>query len=287
MQFASAGWVVALRSQKYQGMDKSHFDKLSVTQGDPFEKTRTALAGTDFSDVRYTPRTGSTNEDALRLLGQPENQGATVVTDFQNAGSGRKGRKWIAPPGSALLFTTILPTSLDASALWAVPFWCGLAISNALALHGVGTTLQWPNDVLLEGRKVAGILCVSRGAGARVWAACGVGINLTRTDDEPYRGIDPPPAFLDDVALTDRAELLATILGQFARSLGDLHDAQRIARQWQDAARLPGATYRLLVDGEARPFEAVAQRLGYGGALVVLHNGSEREISFADARVLR
>lgn len=265
--------------------------RFAFTEGlmmtDPFEKTRVALAGTAFTDVRYTPRTGSTNEDALRLLDQSENAGVTIVTDFQMKGSGRKGRAWIAPPQSSLLFTTILPAKLPVSALWAVPFWCGLAIKDALTVHGIETTLQWPNDVLLDKRKVAGILCASRGTGASAWAACGVGINVSRTDDQSYRDIEPPPAFAGDVAEIDRAQLLATILRHFALRLPTLAHAEDVAREWERAAGLPGTWYRLLVDGEGEPFEAAAQRLGRDGALVVTHNGREREIHLADARVLR
>jgi BirA family biotin operon repressor/biotin-[acetyl-CoA-carboxylase] ligase len=277
-------------------MGKSHFDvdklstgsKLGVTQGnDPFEKTRAALAGTIFGDVRYTSRTQSTNDDALRLLEDSENSGVTIVTGFQTRGRGRRGRHWIASPGSALLFTTILPVTLDSSTLWSVPFWCGLAIKDALAVHGIQTTLQWPNDILLGDRKVAGILCVSRGIGTRAWAACGVGINLVRTNDVPYAEIKPPPAFVGDVTPIEPAELLTTILRSFAASLTELENADHVARRWEAAAGLRGTRYRLLVDGEPEAFEALAQRLGKLGALVVIHNGSEREIALADAKVVR
>ena len=259
-----------------------------MKSGSPFEKTREALRGTIFNDVRYTPETESTNADALMLLEEPEKHaGVTIVTDFQRHGRGRRGRDWIAPPGSALLFTTILPITLDTGALWAIPFWSALALKEALALHGVETQLQWPNDLLLRAKKVAGILCVSRGVGARAWAACGVGINVKRTDDQGYKRIDPPPGFLSDAAQLDRANLLTTILRQFASSLRDLEDAGRIARQWESAASLHGTPYRLLIDGETEPVEAVAERLGAQGALIVHQNGEERAVAFADARVLR
>jgi len=265
-----------------------HFDKLSVTSHDSFESTRVALADTLFRDVRYIPETGSTNADALKLLEQPErNAGTTIVTDFQHHGRGRRGREWIAAPGSALLFTTILPMTLDAAILWAIPFWCGLAVKEALALHHVETQLQWPNDLLLHKKKVAGILCVSRGVGGRAWAACGVGVNATRAAGAAYNRIDPPPAFLSDATQIDRADLLTAILRQFAESLRDLGDGDLIAHRWERAAELSGTAYRLLVDGEAEPIEATAQRLGSQGTLIVCCNGKEREIAFADARVLR
>ena len=258
-----------------------------MTPTNPFAATREALKGTVFSDVCYSPETDSTNADALELLEQPErNCGITIVTDFQHQGRGRRGRQWVAVPGSALLFTTILPVSLDAASLWAVPFWCALAIKDALAQHQVQSTLQWPNDVLLTGKKVAGILCVSRGTGARAWAACGVGINVNRVSDA-YADIEPAPAFVSDVAQTDRVTLLTTILREFAASLKYLENPSGVARRWEATSNLNGTPYRILIDGESEPIDAVAQRLGPQGGLVVRVNGAEREISFADARVLR
>jgi len=277
-------------------MRGSHFDKPSVTPryrltamgSDPFAATREALYETIFGDVRYTPETESTNADALRLLEEPEKHGGvTIVADFQYHGRGRRGREWIAAPGSALLFTTILPVTLNAAGLWAIPFWCALAIKEALALHDIETTLQWPNDILLQERKLAGTLCVSRGVGTRAWAACGVGINVNNTQDSFYEGIEPQPAFLSDVSSIQRAGLLTTILRVFAATFGDLEDPDQIARRWETAAELHGTAYRLLIDGEMEPIVGTAERLGSLGALVVRHNGQEREISFADARVLR
>jgi hypothetical protein len=66
-----------------------------------------------------------------------------------------------------------------------------------------------------------------------------------------------------------------------------LHALARIAHEWETAAGLPGARYRILLDGESEPFEATALRLSIGGALLVDHDGAQREITLADARVLR
>ena len=76
-------------------------------------RVRAALAGTAFADVRSVRETASTNDDAARLLGDPSAAGATLVAEFQRAGKGRKpGRAWIAPAGSALLFTAIVPRAV-------------------------------------------------------------------------------------------------------------------------------------------------------------------------------
>ena len=92
-------------------------------QQDPYAALSTRLAGTRFSQIRYREQTESTNRDASALLGEPGSAGLTIVAGFQHAGAGRKGRAWLAPAGSALLFTTVLPEPLPTAALWLVPFW--------------------------------------------------------------------------------------------------------------------------------------------------------------------
>jgi BirA family biotin operon repressor/biotin-[acetyl-CoA-carboxylase] ligase len=243
---------------------------------------------TRFSQIRRVESTGSTNDDIAKLLGESEARGLTLVADYQTQGAGRKGRSWIASPGSALLFTTALPDSIPSRDLWIVPFWIGLAVHEALAGFGIATQLQWPNDVLLSGAKVAGILCISRVAGDEAWAACGVGINVHRPQNpEDIAGIDPPPAFVSDVRELDRDELLQAILRRADATYGTLQAPNAAARGWEKAALIPGARYRLLLDGSNEPFEATALALGKAGELVVDAAGSRRSVAVADARVLR
>jgi BirA family transcriptional regulator, biotin operon repressor / biotin---[acetyl-CoA-carboxylase] ligase len=251
----------------------------------PYASVAAERAGSAFAQIRYVPQTGSTNADAAGLLGTPGSAGATIVAEYQSSGAGRKGRSWVAAPGSSLLFTTILPEAVLARDLWIVPFWTALAVRRGLAACGIEADVHWPNDLLLGERKLAGILCVSRVAGERAHVACGVGINVTRGET---RGIEPPPAFCDDVRPVDRAALLRAILLAFEATLETLANPQRVARLWESQAGLPGRRYRLLKDGDAAPFEAEALALATGGGLVVTRgDGSRETISLADARALR
>ncbi len=241
----------------------------------------------DFARIVYTVRTGSTNEDAAALLGDDAALGVTIVAEEQTRGAGRKGRSWVARPGSALLFTSILPREVRAADLWCVPFWSALAVSDGLARCGIAVELHWPNDLLLNGKKLAGILCTSRIVGASARVGCGVGINVYRTPDA-QREIDPPPAFCDDAARVDRNVLLRHILEAFSARLSLLDDAHTVARGWEARAGLPGRRYRLQRDGDERIFEATALALEDGGALVVERSDGSREaVTLADARALR
>lgn len=251
----------------------------------PYAAVAASLAGTPFANVRYLAHTDSTNADAFRLLGAPEAAGLTIVAEHQTQGAGRKDRRWIAGPRTSLLFTTILPDELPARWLWIVPFWAALAVSDALAHQGARASLHWPNDLLLGGKKLCGILCISRIAGDVAWVGCGVGLNVHRQGAPDT--IDPPPAFCDDVARVDRAQLLAAVLQRFDATRALLATPLEVAQRWETAAGLPGARYRIVRDGEAAPFDAIAIGLAPDGALIVECDGVRETISLADARALR
>jgi BirA family transcriptional regulator, biotin operon repressor / biotin---[acetyl-CoA-carboxylase] ligase len=252
-------------------------------------RVRAALAGTRFADVRYVRETASTNDDAAPLLGDPAAAGATLVAEMQTAGRGRKaGRAWIAPAGSALLFTAILPDAIRTDALWAVPFWTALAVADGVeAGCGVRLDLRWPNDLDLGPRKAGGILCVSRITGPDAHAACGVGLNVRRPADAAVAAIEPPPAYLSDAAPhAEREAILARILAAMDALLDVLHRPADVARAWEDRAGLRGRPYRLRLDADGSLLEGTALRLDPEGGLVLGSGGRERTVHLADARVV-
>lgn len=254
-------------------------------------RVRAALAGTRFADVRTVAETGSTNDDAAAVLGEPSAAGTTFVAEHQRAGRGRRaGRRWIAPAGSALLFTAILPRTVASDALWAVPFWVALAVADGVeAACGARLDLRWPNDLDLRGGKVCGILCTARIAGDDAYVGCGVGLNVRRPDDaSALARIDPPPAFLSDaVPAVERETVLAAILGAMDGLLDALDRPGDVARAWEARAALRGTPYRLRLDADGTTLAGRAERLGADGGLVLATDAGERLVHLADARVLR
>jgi BirA family biotin operon repressor/biotin-[acetyl-CoA-carboxylase] ligase len=250
---------------------------------------RAALIDSYFKVVRYMARTGSTNDDAAALLGSPGAAGATLVAEEQSAGRGRKsGRSWIAPPGSGLLFTTILPESIRATDLWAVPFWVALCVADGV-MHacGVHLDLRWPNDGFLNGAKAVGILCVSRVSGARASVGCGVGINVLRPSAASLAAIAPAPAFLSDLAPhVSREVVLAEVLAAFERRLGAVHTPSIVARTYEERARLVGAHYRVRVDADGSELDGTALGLASDGSLRLNAAGTEHTVSLADVQRL-
>jgi BirA family biotin operon repressor/biotin-[acetyl-CoA-carboxylase] ligase len=251
-------------------------------------RVRAALDGTRFHDVRAMRETGSTNDDAAALLGDPRASGATLVAELQTAGRGRKaGRRWIAPAGSALTFTTILPVVVAADALWAVPFWTALAVADGVeAGCGVRLDLRWPNDLDLDGRKAGGILCTSRVTGPEAAVGCGIGLNVLRpAGDAP--AIDPPPAYLSDAQpRAAREEILAGILGAMDGLLDVLDRPAEVARAWEDRAQFRCRPYRVRLDADGTILNGMAVGLDREGGLILRVGDRERVVHLADARVL-
>ena len=122
--------------------------------------------------------TASTNDDARRAAEAGEPEGLVVIADVQTAGRGRMSRSWVSPPGRDLLFSVLLrPEPVD---LPKMPLLAGLAVARTLdAFTSTRVTLKWPNDVLVEGRKISGILLeAAPGGGGLDWLVIGCGINI-------------------------------------------------------------------------------------------------------------
>jgi BirA family biotin operon repressor/biotin-[acetyl-CoA-carboxylase] ligase len=111
---------------------------------------------------------GSTNDRARGLAAAGAPHGTLVTAGVQTAGRGRQGRTWAAPPGSSLLMSLVLRESDGL-----LPLRAGLAVA---AVAGDAAKVKWPNDVLVEGRKVAGILAEARPQEG--WTVLGIGLNV-------------------------------------------------------------------------------------------------------------
>jgi BirA family transcriptional regulator, biotin operon repressor / biotin---[acetyl-CoA-carboxylase] ligase len=165
-------------------------------------------------EIRVLPETGSTNADLLAEARAGAAEGLVLVAEAQTAGRGRLGRSWVSPPRAALTCSVLLrPDRVRPAQRGWLPLLTGVAVAAALRDEAaVPARLKWPNDVLVDGRKIAGILAEAHG-GAIV---TGFGLNVTLTRAEL-----PVPAatslLLADAATTDRERLLAAVLTRLAR----------------------------------------------------------------------
>ena len=154
------------------------------------------------------------------LLGADDTEGTTVATDLQTQGRGRLGRTWETPSGQALLFSVLLHPR-PPMAIWPeLSLVAGDAVATALREQSeVAAELSHPNDVLIGGRKVAGIL--PEASAGRI--VLGIGINVNQTDEELPADTAKPPTSLRVETGRDwpRAPLLAEILLELERRYDD------------------------------------------------------------------
>jgi len=140
------------------------------------------------SRLEYLPETGSTNTDLLTLaVKSPElwTDFSVLLTDNQTAGRGRLDRQWVAQPGAALAVSVLLrPTEFGIESFSWLPLLAGLAMQRAVAslVEDAEVSLKWPNDVLVAGEKISGLLAEVLPDGKGV--VIGAGLNLTQTKAE-------------------------------------------------------------------------------------------------------
>ncbi len=160
---------------------------------------RVALGARPF---RFEAQTGSTNDVARRWAEDGAQAGSVIVAEEQVTGRGRFGRSWSAPPGTALLLSVILRPRVSHEHLPRLTMVGAVSVADVLADLAPGAvSLKWPNDVLLAGRKVAGILPEALWQGEQLEAVIvGIGLNV-RVD-------------FSDTPLADRAISIETITGR-------------------------------------------------------------------------
>jgi BirA family biotin operon repressor/biotin-[acetyl-CoA-carboxylase] ligase len=202
--------------------------------------------------ILWLETTTSTMDDAARLAADGAPEGLVVVADEQTAGRGRAGRGWVAPRGTSLLLSILLRPLLPASRLLTLPLVTGVAVAEAVEQSaGVRCDLKWPNDVLIDGRKLAGILTSTKASvtgGTSV--IVGLGINVTTPD-----AALPPGAI---------SLLTATGIAHDRRTLLDLL-LTRFAARYQE----------FLASGGQPDLTAWTGRAAYLGAIVDVQEGSQ------------
>jgi BirA family biotin operon repressor/biotin-[acetyl-CoA-carboxylase] ligase len=126
------------------------------------------------------PETGSTNADLAAAARAGAAPGRVLVTDYQSAGRGRQGRTWTAPPGTGIAMSALLSPAVEVQRWTWLPLLTGLAVSEAVRqVAGLQAWLKWPNDVLVDERKLCGILAERVETPSGPACVIGIGINVS------------------------------------------------------------------------------------------------------------
>jgi len=186
-----------------------------------FESEREARAFTLGRPLSWQNETRSTNDDALVAAKNGAPHGAVFGAETQTRGRGRRGSEWISTPGAGLWFSLLLRPDMPAELAPGLALCAGIAVREAVAARvAASVAVKWPNDVLANGRKLAGILVESQISGAKLGSVIiGIGINVTQTAfAEPLSSIATSLALLSASTL-DREGLLADVLIDLETSL--------------------------------------------------------------------
>ncbi len=161
-------------------------------------------------EIFLYPQIDSTNQKSREYGNRGAREGVVVLADSQSAGKGRLGREWESPGGVNLYFSVLLRPPLPPAAAAQVPLLAGVAVATAVSrATGLEARIKWPNDVLIGGKKAAGILAEMEAEGAGIrFIVVGIGVNVNWRQKEM-----PPPLRKTATSLREEGKK------EFSRSL--------------------------------------------------------------------
>lgn len=240
-----------------------------------------------FSQVFWYPVVGSTNDVVAAFADRGEPEGTVVVADAQTAGRGRHGRTWASPPGAGLYMSALMRPPAHAIGLLTIA--AGVALAEGIqAASGLRPQLKWPNDVYMEGRKLAGILAEAGTSQAGVqYVVLGCGINLMPAAYPPEVAARATSIESELGRPIDRGLLLAQCLTALQRRYGDLrsHASTSVITSWRERASTTfGRRVEWDVAGVTR--HGVAEDIDETGALLVRDGSSRARVIAGEVRWL-
>ena len=235
-------------------------------------------------EIVYFAETDSTNRQARMLAREGAAHGTLVIADTQSAGRGRRGRGWISPAGEGIFMSLIVRPLVHPSQVAKMSLTLALAVAKAIEQEtGLDARIKWPNDIVISGRKVCGLLLEMDATAEKVESiVAGVGINVHQTafDEE----IAHTASSLDLLAgrRMSRSAIVRAFLMEFERAMALADDAM------MDAYRQRSATIgqRVQVIGLGGTYTGTAQGITESGSLLVADEAGEvREVLAADVSV--
>ncbi len=232
-------------------------------------------------NVLYFSSVGSTNETAKQEAGQGVQEGTVVIADEQTAGRGRLKRTWLTPKGNIALSVVLYP---DISILPSLIMMASLAVSQTIeTVTELRTQIKWPNDVLIDGKKVCGILIESDVRNEKVhYAVIGIGINVN-AGKEVLSGVVMPATSL--YTETGKEVSRLQIIRELVKDMDNLYEAiisgGSVFNEWRDRLVTLGNEVRV-TSGEDI-FEGIAESVDTDGSLLVRNpDGSLKRVIAGD-----
>lgn len=232
--------------------------------------------------VEVVEESPSTNAAVAERAREGEDAGLVVVAEHQTAGRGRLDRSWETPARSALTFSVLLRPGLPPQQWPWLPLLTGYAVQAALADRLPQIGLKWPNDVLVEERKLAGILVERVETPLGPAAVVGCGVNVSHTLEEL------PVALATSIQLElggpapDRTDLLGQVLGSLHALQGLTDDLGALRAAYTDVCTTLGREVDVHLPSRPEPVRGTAREIGPGGTLVVDGPDGRLEVGAGD-----
>jgi len=232
--------------------------------------------------IHYLTEVDSTNRYAHDLARQAAEEGEVVLAEGQTQGRGRMGRSWISPSYLNLYLSVILKPRLPSTQVPQITLAAGVAVAETLeSFLGLPPKIKWPNDILMEGKKVAGILAESWCEADQVrFVILGIGVNLNYPQEkmpEAIKEIATSTLILTGKPV-DRTAFAVRLIQDLDRCYGDLVEKgfSSVAQRWEGFFGFRGKKVRATVADQSIVGKAVG--IDSTGALILERDEGEREI---------
>ncbi len=238
----------------------------------------------------YYEETGSTNDEAFRLGVQGAPEGTALIAERQNAGKGRMQRAWHSPPGANIYTSIILRPQFEPARAPQISITAGVAVAETLDLYCPGSVfLKWPNDVLIHGKKVCGILTQMKTTGGAVdFVVAGIGVNVNWNREAFPEDIREMATSVSMEAGREisRLELIILLYESLAKCYRELtkNGFDPIRKRWLGRTKMIGKPVSVIFGEEVIRGEAVD--LDEDGSLVLVVDGKKKvKVAAGDATV--
>ncbi|MGQ0605877.1 MAG: biotin--[acetyl-CoA-carboxylase] ligase [Candidatus Nitrosotenuis sp.] len=238
--------------------------------------------------VYYFDSVDSTQNFATGIAKNQSEFGAVIIAESQTVGKGRLGRQWISPKGGIWL-SVILQPSFDVSKITIIPFGVAVALANAIEKSlTIKTELKWPNDLTVNGKKVAGIIIDASIESTRIESIIiGIGINFKINPKEIKNKIKQKGNFygVDTLIKKDNikpVKLVRTFLEELETSMANLEDnkTQSIITQWMKKSSTIGK--KITVNSSGTKITGKAIKIDRDGTLVIKQGSRTRWVTTGD-----
>ncbi len=238
---------------------------------------QTALADLPLGGLRCFDSLGSTNDDALDWAAQGAPDLSLIVADEQTRGRGRMNRRWFTPRGTALAFSLILrPTPDERAHPTLTSGLLAVSLADALRKRGLAPLIKWPNDVLLAGRKAAGILVEAAWTGERLEAlVLGMGVNVSKEAVPPAGELLFPATSVEHESgqAVERPSLLRDILSALLEWRPQLGTGE-LVKAWDENLAFRGRQVKV-EGGSGEVLVGCVQGLAPDGSLLLRGEGGD------------